>query len=587
MKGQKPVAVAVWTMLSLFFLSGIVCAEVIKVPEEFSQVVTAIDAAEENDTIEIWGPLLPTEDLRALDSGGKALTLIVANGLTTTQGCPQIHDFEGFDEGDVITDEISDVTFQVIGDASVDLYIEAADWFGFDFPSKVLMISPNPSDFSPDYFQMVFDKPQYQVRFNLGPDTGWYYVSAYNAASGGTRVLYRSLYIDGDTFTGTQFPVTLERATGDIKRVVVQGAGSRYEAIDNLSFGLDPTPPEVVIDLPAQGACVSDTVAVEGIVCDSDGKYDRDRLEYRRIHPEPDDAWTLVHEWVNLPVCAYGSLYSWDTTAEGIVDGVYLLRVTAQNACGLTSSQEITVYVSNEFDTIDLQSPISGSIVGGDICLEGTVWEWNCFDNFSFRYRPSGGFWSLSETYESTKTNEPIVDWNYPNGTLDGIYELQVTGTTTTGKTLTKGVKLILDNTPPVAEIDSPASCSDPGEVVPIVGTAYDANLYRWRLDYWNTAAEAWELIRMSETAVIKDELATWNRGSSDGCADVIRLRVWDESRVNSCSASTFGDDRHMTETFVILSGETAVCHGDYDGDGDVDAQDLSGFAGAFGGSCP
>ena len=189
--------------------------------------------------------------------------------------------------------------------------------------------------------------------------------------------------------------------------------------------------------------------------------------------------------------------------------------------------------------------------------------------------------------YDATRTNEPIADWNYTSGASDGLYELQVTGTTTTGKTLTKGRKLVLDNTPPTAEIDSPKSCTDPGEVVPIIGTAYDANLYRWRLDYWNTLTEAWDPIESGSTSVVKGELATWNRGPSDGCADVIRLRVLDDSRVNPCSTSTLGDDRHVTETFIILSGEAGLCHGDYDGDGDVDASDLSEFAAEFGGSCP
>ena len=589
-KKQIQALTAAWLMVVLF--SGVVSAKIVYVPDDFSRIESAIEAAEDKDIVLISDEFTDLRDIRSIDTGGKALTIAVSKELTTSQGCPKIYDFEDFDEDEIITSQIPGVDFEVIGNDSVGLHIEKEDWYYNDFPSKVLMIDTHPQGFSPDYFQMIFDKPQYQVRFNLGPATGWYYIRAYNAASGGTQILFKAVNIKGDVFTGTQQPITLSRSSGDIKRVVVKGQDDIYEAIDDLSFGLDPTPPEVLVDLPGNGDCVSDIVSVQGFLCDPDGEFDRDRLEYRRVHPEPDDDWILVREFVNSAVCSSGDLYSWDTRNSEIIDGVYLLRVTAINGCGLSSSREIMVYVSNEFDNIDIQSPESKDIVGGDICFEGTVWDWNCFDNYTVRYRPTGGaFWSPVDSvpsYDTTRTNQPFADWNYPSDLTDGIYEIQVTGTTTTGKTLSKSQKLVLDNTPPTAIIDSPDSCTDPGELVTIMGTAHDENLREWRLDYWNPVTEEWDPIKTSKVSVVKGLLATWTRGSADGCPDVLRLKVWDEARVNPCSTSEFGNDRHMTETFVILAEEEGgICHGDYDGDGDVDAFDLSEFAGEFGGSCP
>lgn len=56
--------------------------------------------------------------------------------------------------------------------------------------------------------------------------------------------------------------------------------------------------------------CLCGTVTITGIACDDDGDYDRDRLEVRRVHPDPDDAWQLAREYANSPVCSAAPLYT-------------------------------------------------------------------------------------------------------------------------------------------------------------------------------------------------------------------------------------------------------------------------------------
>ena len=57
------------------------------------------------------------------------------------------------------------------------------------------------------------------------------------------------------------------------------------------------------------------------------------------------------------PVCEPGNLYFWNTTPAEITDGLYVLRLTATNACGLSASAVTTVAVSKTFDSIAIRQP--------------------------------------------------------------------------------------------------------------------------------------------------------------------------------------------------------------------------------------
>lgn len=261
--------------------------------------------------------------------------------------------------------------------------------------------------------------------------------------------------------------------------------------------------------------------------------------------------------------------------------------MTAVNDCGLTASDEITVYVDNDFSTLDFRGPTG--VVGGSVCFDGTVWDLFCFDQYTVAYS-AGSTWLPVDpdikAYETPVTNDAFATWVGSAGLPDGSYQIRVNAQTQCGTTESVTRALTLDNTAPTARIDDPASCTDPGDTVKFTGTASDANLYQWRLEHWDEASGTWTAISADSSPVVNGTLGTWSRGPDTGCPDIVRLRVWDAANVNPCS--TFGHDRHLSEDYIVLkSGDAGICPGDYNGDGDVDSEDLAAFAADFGGSCP
>jgi|GEM_PF-3543499 len=500
------------------------------------------------------------------------------------------YDMEEFAVGQPITSHLGEAVFYVSGQSCGGtplLYNRIQDeFYGDTFSSKVLLIDTGCPDFSDDYMTMAFYDNQGDIHFTLGPWAGSYEIRAYNTTSGGTPLEVQTIVIPGTGFQDAHYPVHITRAEWDIRRIEIEAAGSGHEAIDNLSFGQDDTPPEVRIDVPAPFECLADEAEVRGIVCDEDGNYDRDRLEYLRTWPNPQSDWTLVREFVGSQVCESGALYNWDTTEPGIVDGIYVLRVTAINACGLKASAEVTVYVDNNFDSIEFQEPESGTIVGGNICFEGTAWERTCFDHYVVRYRPAGGgSWAPVDPnhpeYDSNVTNEQFAWWTDAATLQDGDYYVVLAGYTTSGASASHQITLTLDNTPPAANIVQPAICEHLEGEVEFVGTAYDENFLQWKLQYWNPVTLRWDDIDSGTSPVVNDMLAYWDTSEMPTCYYVVRLRVWDSAIVDTCGDSW---RRHADHYLAVSIGES--CPGDLDGDGDVDLSDLATLLAVYGTVC-
>ena len=497
-------------------------------------------------------------------------------------------DFENAAIGAPITTHYGDVYFYIVGqtcDGDPPLYMRVQDeFYGDEHGSKVLQIDTGCPDFSDDYLRMIFMDYQDDISFLVGPyASGYSYaVRAYDSASGGTLLETQVITPPGTGFVGVRTTVQISRPTRDVRRVEVEASGSGHEAIDNLVFGQDDTAPTVQIDSPAADACVCGEVLLEGIVCDDDGAYDRDRLEVRRVWPTADPDWTLVREFVGSQVCTSDSLYEWDVDDpnDPVAEGLYIMRVTAVNECGLTASDEITVYVDSDFDTVDFDKPTFGSVVGGDICFDGTLWDMSCFEYYTVKYRPtSGGLFAPVDpgipTYDTRVANDPFAWWTAAAGLPDGQYEIQAAGHTQCGATASKAITITLDNTPPVAELAAPSPCQIANNSIKFTGTATDANLDHWELQYWDPWTSGWVDIHVSTTPVAAKTLYTWDVSGLSPCFYAVRLRVWDTALVNIC------DDvvRHRTDRYLAVGvGLGSGIPGDVNCDGAVNFADIDPF---------
>lgn len=344
--------------------------------------------------------------------------------------------------------------------------------------------------------------------------------------------------------------------------------------------GGDYTPPTCVISDPGALSCACDPMSVIGTVADSDGGLLGYALEYAA---DGSSTWTLIESASSSIM--NNELGVWHTS--GLQQGLYLLRLTATNACGLTSTDVRTVWVDQLLDNLNFRSPAHDAIVGGQVCLDGTVSDFICFDNYVARYRPAAGgaFQPVdagNTVYLTTVTNDQFAFWD-TLGLPDGAYELQVAGTTDCGNGASQSIVVTVDNTSPTATITSPLDCAIVQSVVQIRGTASDANLQSWVLQYTGGLSNGWTNIASGSTPVINGMLANWNTNGLPACAYTLRLVVTDTAVVNCNSAIN-----HRSEYTVSIDvGPLNDCPEDITGDGAIDLSDLAGLLAVFGTLCP
>jgi hypothetical protein len=360
--------------------------------------------------------------------------------------------------------------------------------------------------------------------------------------------------------------------------IVVDGYGTNCGNY-SLQITIDPcqyetTPPIAEITIPTEIQCVCTEQIVEGSAFDPDGTFDSYTLEYRRVG---DVAWTYIYSSTEPVVNDVLAL--WDTT--GLSSGYYFLRLLAYNTCGLMSTVTQLVWLDTQFDSLIIRYPVGGEVVGGNICLEGTVWDNRCFDHYTADYAPAGsGAFNpvdpLNPVYMSTVINDPFAHWDTVDlGVPDGNYDLRVVGTTDCGHSALETRRVTLDNTWPVAEIIDPFSCDtvEVDSMVPVIGTALDANLDFWVLEFTGGPASGWVPIMEGDWLVIEEPLAFWDTSGLPPCCYTLRLRVYD-SAILHCNSP----HRHRTDYMVSVRIAEPGGDFDVDDDGDVDLFDYSFF---------
>ncbi|MHC5024816.1 MAG: hypothetical protein ACYTGG_13085, partial [Planctomycetota bacterium] len=307
--------------------------------------------------------------------------------------------------------------------------------------------------------------------------------------------------------------------------IVVQSGESTTILVTSPVF--DDTPPEAVIQSRSPLECVCDPVIITGIADDPDGTYLQHRLEYRAIN---DPNWTLIGQ-SNIPVPAPGGfLFQWNTGA--LTQGYYFLRLTVENTLGAIAQDVTIVWVDQQFDVLTLSAPADGSVVGGQVC-PGGVLDDHCGEEYVVEYSPDGIFFFSVDpnvpSYVGPKINQTFAVWDtILNNIADGVYTLRVLATDPCGHQEIATTDVIVDNTPPTAEITSPVNCECVEGTVEVIGTANDANLASWALQYSGGNQNSWVTINSGTDPVINGPLGTWDTSNLLDCPHTLRLIVSD-----------------------------------------------------------
>ncbi|MFM9994835.1 MAG: hypothetical protein ACKVU4_03435 [Phycisphaerales bacterium] len=515
-----------------------------------------------------------------------ALVLSASLASAAAAQCTRV-DFENLAAGAAVTSQYDGVTFSTFPGSTMRILANIAG--GTSSGTKCIRIDPDGGGASIDALRMVFDDLQSEVTFMLGTDAGNYSVSAYSTPAGAGIIGAPQVIVLGPPQApgpGVHRFVRVSAPLGNLRRIEITGAQSTFEAIDDLAFNEDDTAPTAQINAPAYGACVCGNVPVTGLACDSDGVYGSDKLEYQRVDAAPGAAWTQVGTFTT-PVCAAGALYTWNTAPAGITDGFYYLRLTVINECGLTSTDTTVVYVDKSFSlgAGSVRTPPEGSLVGGSVCIDGTVWDM-CPGTFTVKYKPAiGGAYQpvdpLFPSYAAWISNDPFATWNTGAGgaaVVDGNYLIEVKGNDQCGNTATVVRSVAVDNTKPVAQITAPASCTRRCGVIAVTGTVNDAHLGGWVLEYTTQGAAGWTFLAQGAANVNNALLFNWNTAGLPRCAYTLRLRASDTAAVNCGSTS---NQKEFLVSFDL--GAYADCNGD----GILTVADFGCFQGQFVLGCP
>ncbi len=340
----------------------------------------------------------------------------------------------------------------------------------------------------------------------------------------------------------------------------------------------DDVPPIAELLAPPPATCVCDPTQIIGTA--DDANFDQYLLEYRGV---TEATWHEI-ELGTTPV-VNGLLGTWN--AAGLAQGHYLIRLTVNDACGHSATAVNMVWLGTVFDNLTVREPDEGDILGGTVCVDGTAWDNYCFDEYYVEYLPQGGSgWNpvdpTQPVYTATVINDPIAHWETIDlGLPDGEYALRARATDDCGNGAEEYRKVVIDNTWPDAEITSPEPCDYVEGAVNVIGTAFDANIASWRLQYTGGDASGWVTIDSGTTSIVDGSLGIWDTTSLEPCAYTLRLLVTDQAEVNCNSAV-----HHWSEYTVSVNVGTC---GDFDvdDDGDVDLYDYYWFEQGFTGPNP
>ena len=393
-----------------------------------------------------------------------------------------------------------------------------------------------------------------------------------------------------DTFNRSNGPLGASWTTPDGTASIINSKArgdntSRSIFVGSCGACQDTTPPVVSLTAPEGFSCACNSVAIVGSVGDPDGDYIGDILEYRPVNV---NTWTQV---ASATGARTGTLYTWNTSA--IPEGYYLVRVTGHNECNLSASDTTTVYISHSFNDAIMRSPPDGALLGGVVCFDGTAYQLatnSCFQNYSIMYKPLvGGAYAPVDpafpVYTTPVINDPLGSWNTasgPTAVADGSYLVRLRGTSICGDIKDVIHTIVIDNTAPIATLSGALTCKSlPNGITQITGTASDANLSGWALQYTGGNQHGWVTIASGTTNVINGVLGNWDTTGLPPCAYTLRLVVADRAGVN-CSGNT-----HETDYYAAVGiGWNLI--GDMNCDGIVDFGDINAFVACLsnGGHC-
>ncbi len=266
--------------------------------------------------------------------------------------------------------------------------------------------------------------------------------------------------------------------------------------------------------------------------------------------------------------------------AEGAYGIKIVARDQAQNAAQVVQALQIDKTVPK----VTLSAPATGAYVSatnGNIVVQGSVDEKNLA-----QYRlvlDQGNAASQTELFRATSlpATSSLMSWD-TRTTADGAYTLTLVADDLAGSTAKVSAAITLDNTPPIAALQSAGSPWYVSHGSTITGTATDVNLLNYKLEIASgadVASARWnELLTAASPVAAGGTLARLDALPEDGQA-LLRLTVTDKAGNISTAMASVVVDTTAPATPLNLKGQIQNRHDavlSWDAVGDTD---LAGYA--------
>jgi subtilase family serine protease/flagellar hook assembly protein FlgD len=313
-------------------------------------------------------------------------------------------------------------------------------------------------------------------------------------------------------------------ATGDI--------AARQEV--SAQFALDNTPPQLAITYPLR-----DIVTAKGAfsITASDLHLDNYKTYFASNPASANNAnWQLQSQGTQSTSGPTQVL-----TLEGLADGKYGAKLVAQDTAENAAEVVKLFEIDNTPPKVSFSAPLADSYLSakkGLVNIVAAIEEKN-LDKYQLRYALGRDISTSNFVELANGSSLPLPAilkaWDVA-AVPDGAYTMWLSADDLAGQNGTAKLSLVVDNTPPLAQITNPANGANVTNYVTkamdISGTASDVNLKQYTLEVapgTKATANRWSLVGSANVEVKEGVLFKWQALPPDG-AVTLRLTVTDKA---------------------------------------------------------
>lgn len=311
---------------------------------------------------------------------------------------------------------------------------------------------------------------------------------------------------------------------------------------------IDTLSPEVVMSKPAEGVTRSAGSIIGSV-------QDLHLEEYQLELSSPGTQWVELatgHESVARAVLG---------EFPDIEDGVHSLRIMARDQAANQSEYRLELVVDNAAPIIEITAPEDGSVVGqvgGQFDITGTVEDEHLrLYGLSIGVGTNPSTWTNRAEGTELPAGGLVVPFD-PAAYADGSYSIRLQAEDLADHVTEKRIRLVVDNTLPVAALSTPLANSYVTESTTIVGTATDSNLLQYRLDIapgQDLNTDLWSELGLGDASVLGAELLPFDSLPPDG-PYLLRLEVTDAAGNQSSTIQPFTVDTQPPSPPVGLAAQ-------------------------------